>query len=600
VANYNAGRIRKKPHQQYSKSLEGKKERKPYVIGFDSEADTSSDGRPMCFQYSLPDMAEEDTIIQDVPATKNAGLGCFLDFLDEYCKHPGTEYLIYGWNSAYELTQLFHDLPKEVLNESDWRLNNIRGHNKTYGWIITVANEKRQIIDFRKGKVCVQLLDGTAFYKTSLDKAAKMLGVGEKYALPGIDRSLFTRRDLLDEKFIRYAKRDAFVTRLIGEYIQRQHSQFGIRTCISAPHFAATVFKTHFLSTSLVCPDSAIEQAGLYSYHGGKNGYYLDGPASFPVIYNYDITSAYPEAMKQLPDIEHATWKATNKYTPGVHALYLATLQYRKCKYGGIQDHDGHWANSGRIQCWTTSYELDAVLQQKEAKLLGCTGFLFQGPMGGALSKYVDEFFAIKSTTTGPERETAKLLLNSLYGKFFQKQSIGSVGNYDLDTESWIVSDGNNQSYDYEAGGLYNPPVASLITGYVRAKIHNLEHKYESVMTSTDGLFGLNPPDGNDVGKSLGKLTAERGSLRSWRERLYVFDSIDGKQKFALHGFHGHLSCGKADCFIGHLADIPLAAGEYRYFGQQMITLKMSTRDHRAERYSPGQFVKMQFTLRLG
>jgi hypothetical protein len=119
-------------------------------------------------------------------------------------------------------------------------------------------------------------------------------------------------------------------------------------------------------------------------------------------------------------------------------------------------------------------------------------------------------------------------------------------------------------------------------------------------MTSTDGLFGLNPPDGNDVGTSLGKLTVEWGSLRIWRERLYVFDAINGKQKFALHGFHGHLSCGKAECFTGHLADIPLAAGEYRYFGQQMITLKMSTRDHRAQHYSPGQFVKMPFTLRLG
>jgi hypothetical protein len=555
----------------------------------------------MCFQYSLPDVAEEETIIQIVPDTKNAGLGCFLDFLDEYCKHAGTEYLIYGWNTAYELTQLFHDLPKEVLNESDWRISGIRKRDGgTYGWTITVANDKRQIIDFRKGKVSVQLLDGTAFYKTSLDKAAKMLGLGEKYATSGNDRSMFTRRDLVDAEFIKYAKRDAYITRLIGEYIQEQHERFGIRTCISAPHFAATVFKTHFLSGAIVCPDSDIEQAGLYSYHGGKNGYYLDGPAEFPVIYNYDITSAYPEAMKQLPDIEKGHWTEIRHYQKGVHALYLVTLQYRKCKYGGIQTHEGPWANSGRIQCWTTSYELDEVLQQREAKLLDCTGYIFQGPMGGALSKYVDEFFAIKSTTAGPERETAKLLLNSLYGKFFQKQSIGSVGNYDLDSETWIVSDGDNQAYDYEAGGLYNPPVASLITGYVRAKIHRLEHKYESVMTSTDGLFGLNPPDGGDIGKTLGKLTAERGRLRIWRERLYVFDSIDGKQKFALHGFHGHLSCGKADCFVGHLADIPLAAGEYKYFGQQMITLKMSTRDHRAEHYSPGQFVKMPFTLRLG
>jgi hypothetical protein len=219
--------------------------------------------------------------------------------------------------------------------------------------------------------------------------------------------------------------------------------------------------------------------------------------------------------------------------------------------------------------------------------------------VGGALSKYVDKFFAIKATTTGPERETAKLLLNSLYGKFFQKQPIGSVGSYDLDTQDWIVSDRDNQQYDYEAGGLYNPPVASLITGYVRAKIHRLEHRYESVMTSTDGLFGINPPSGRDVGNALGQLTVKQGRLRIWRERLYIFDTDDGEQKFALHGFHGHVTCQRRECLIGHLVDIPLATGTYEYKGNQMITLKMSTRDHRAHSYSPGQFVLMPFTLRI-
>jgi hypothetical protein len=248
---------------------------------------------------------------------------------------------------------------------------------------------------------------------------------------------------------------------------------------------------------------------------------------------------------------------------------------------------------------------LDEVLQQEEATVVSCRGYIFEGPLGGPLSDYVDKFFAIKSTSTGPERETAKLLLNSLYGKFFQKQPIGSVGNYDLDSEAWVLSNGNDVEYDYEAGGLYNPPVASLITGYVRAKIHRLEHKYESVMTSTDGLFGFNPPDGNDVGRALGQLTVQRGRLRIWRERLYIFDSDDGNQKFALHGFHGHVSCVRPSCSIGHLTDIPLLSGEYTYFGNQMITLKMSTRDHRAvdkttkEHYSPGQFVHMPFTLRI-
>lgn len=608
MADYNASRIKKARYIGHTYKREENVRDAPYIIGFDSEADTSSDGRPMLFQYSLPDTTEDAVILQEVPPTKHAGLGCFLDFLDTYCTTKGVEYLVYVWNLAYELTQLFHDFPKEVLDESDWRISNIRRERSTgkvdqsYRWRIDVSNDKRQLVRaiHTEGAV-VTILDGTAFYKTSLDKAAQMLGLGEKYKIADghTSRSYFTRRDLQDTEFVSYAKRDAYITRLIGEYIQRQHDTFGIATCFSAPMFAAKVFTTHFLHGSYSLPDTSIEQAGLYSYHGGKNGYYLSGPADYDTIYNYDITSAYPEAMKALPDIENSSWKAVSYYEAGQHGIYNVTLDYRSCKYRGIQSHEGHWAESGCVSVWTTSYELDEVIRRGEANIIACSGFVLLGGSGGALSDYVDKFFTVKSTTVGPERETAKLLLNSLYGKFFQKQPIGRVGNYDLDSLSWVGFDEGNAEYDYDAGGLYNPPVASLITGYVRAKIHRLEHKYESVMTSTDGLFGTIAPDASDIGKSLGQLTVQRGRLRIWRERLYIFDPIDGKSKFALHGFHGHKSCNDPECRIGHLEDIPLARGEHRYFGRQMITLKMSTRDHRAESHSPGEFVLMPFTLRV-
>src|ERR1035437_8807118 len=146
MAKYQANRIRKQSWSRSTKSIETST-REPYIIGFDSEADTTSDGRPMLFQYSLPNMAEEDTTIQEVPATRNAGLGCFLDFLDSICYDPNQEYLIYGYNTAYELTQLFHDLPRDVINESEWSIHNIKREGRVYGWSITVGNEKRQIIE---------------------------------------------------------------------------------------------------------------------------------------------------------------------------------------------------------------------------------------------------------------------------------------------------------------------------------------------------------------------------------------------------------------------------------------------------------------------
>lgn len=600
MSNYVAARIKK---QGGFSGKSKQRDLKPKVIiGFDSEADTTSDGRPMLFQFSLPDTAEQAALLFVLPEDKqHAGLRCFIEFLETYCKRADFEYVIYGFNNQYELTQIFHDLPKEVKNESDFTITGIStkdGHK--YGWIAEVFNNKRHMIIFRKGKVKVTFLDAAAFYKTSLDKAAKMLGLGEKYTSDNLDRTKFTREHLKDEEFLFYSRRDAYITRLIGEYIQSQHKTLNINTTISAPHFASTVFKTHFMNGGIMIPSEKMEQAGLYSYHGGKNGFYLDGPTEFPSIYQYDITSAYPEAMRQLPDIENSGWRKIDRYIPGAHALYQVSMNYNRCEYGGIQNHDGSWANAGVIEdIWLTSYELDELYANHEVEqLFTVTGYQCIGPNGGALSDYVDRYFSAKRNSTGPERETAKLLLNSLYGKFFQKQPVGSVGNFNIDTQRWI-STNPDRDYDYEAGGLYNPPIASLITGYVRAKIHRLEHKYESVMTSTDGIFATNPPDESEIGTELGMLTVTKGRLRIWRERLYIFNGDDGKDKFALHGFHGVYRRKSPTDPVSELEEIPLAKGSYGYMGRQLITLKMSTKETRGLQHGPGEIVILPFTITI-
>lgn len=592
MSEYQAERI-KKPRYFKINSLAEKDGKERYVIGFDSEADTSSNGQPMLFQFSLPGQREEDTILRVIDEhKKHAGLRVFLDFIDTYCTSRDKQYLIYVWNLAYELTQIFHDLPNEIRAEDHLLITpETASGDRSYEWEIELLNVKRQILKFNKGKnISVMVLDGRAFYVTSLDKGAKMLGLGEKFASDELDRSMFTRDDLENPLFLKYARRDAFITRRIGEYIAMQHDTFRIPTTLSSPHLAATVFKTQFLDGNLAILNIALEQAGLYSYHGGKNGFYLDGPTDLPAVWLYDITSAYPEAMRQLPDIERSGWKQVRSYRGGTHSLYCVTGSYERCRYRGMQNHGGSWTAGGRVSnVWVTSYELDAMVQLGEFNIESISGYEMIGPEGGALQQYVDRFFLLKQTTTGPERETAKLLLNSLYGKFFQKQPVGAVGRYDLDNRRWITSN-PDEDFDYEAGGLYHPPIASLITGFVRARIHRLEHKYEALMTSTDGLFALNPPDVTDLGSGLGQLKAIQGRLRIWRERLYIFDGNDGDRKYALHGFRNN---------VAQLEQIPLEHGTYRYFGKQMITMKQSTMKHDGVMYEPGTFVNLPYSLKI-
>ena len=527
-----------------------------------------------------------------------------IDYIADHCTRKDVEYIIFGFNLQYEWTQLFHDVPYHVKIAPDFEIT-LRT-DKQHTARIRATNNKRYMATIEMGgtKRRVKLIDAMAYFVGSLDSAAKIIGVGSKLAKP----KTFTRKGARDAMFLAYAKHDAILTQRLGEWIIDLHTTYDVPTCISAPHFAARTFRHRYLTREIPLAPEPLEQYGLDSYHGGKNGFYLPKPTILPSIWHYDIRSAYPEAMRQLPNIETAQWIATNTYEPNVHAIWEVTGYAKRCTYRALMHHDAKWITGRFTRVRVTSYELDTALALGEVTITRCIGWVMRGESGGPLQRYVDDFYTLKQfAKTDAERAAAKLFLNSLYGKFFQKSPLGNVTGYDIDSHKMVITD-PEQDYDYEAGGLYHPPIASLITGYVRAKIHRLEHQYRSVMTSTDGFFAYQPPDETALGDRLGMLTAEIGTLRIWRERLYVFTPRKVKhekecqngckklhQTYAMHGFRGDLT---------QLHRMPLTTGmKFHYQAQTMITLKMSTRAYgkgkAARKYQPGEFVALPFDVIL-
>jgi DNA polymerase type B, organellar and viral len=550
------------------------------------------------------------------PDKKYAALEAFVSFVADHCQAKGTEQIIVGWNLQYEFTQLFADFTIDIRTADDWDVEIV--HNgpgrAPSRWRMVVMNNRRFRISLENlaTKRRVSVIDGMAYFVTGLDRAGAMLGLGAKLTLCGRDHPAsdeckrcterkrnLTVADLDDAGFMAYARQDAWLTRKIGEEIVAMHEMYDVPTCMSAPHFAARVFRRHFLTGEIPLAGAELEQAGLYAYHGGKNGYYLDGPKMLPDVIFCDLVSAYPEAMRALPNPVTASWERVTEYRRGMHALYCISGHYRACRYRGAQDHAGKWleADTYLDGVWLTSYEVDALVSLGELDIITAHGWAMIGEPGGPLVEYVDRFFAEKRESTGAKREAAKLFLNSLYGKFFQKVPLGDVGYWEVDVfgktgkEPERVAHNPGDAFDYQAGGLYHPPIAALITGYVRGKIHRLEHRHRAVMTSTDGLFAMRAPASRDVGRDLGMLTATRGSLRIWRERLYIFSPIDGAPKAALHGWHAKMA---------DLARIPLARGTYAYTASQVVTLKQAGKAYNGVRYRPGVFAELDFTLILG
>lgn len=596
MSGHLATRIEKPDYFSISHLKMGRGKRKAYVIGFDSESHScgllddamqkvgkrhprcGENGLPFLFQFGHPD-GHVDLVDVNLPTKEkpHTALGMFLEYLKGCTRERGVEYVVVGYNLSYEFTQLFRNLPDDVKCEDRFWLIDEDGE-----WKLDVLNSKRFTftIEWTRRHVRVKFIDGMAFVQGGLDAAGTVLGIGRKVEKP----PYFDRANAHDDAMRAYAEQDAVITQRLGEWIIEQHQRNDVRTTMSGPHFASSVFKRVYLESEIPIVDGELEQAGLEAYHGGKNGFYLNEPATLRNVWHVDIRSAYPEAMRQLPDPEQSSWLYHETYREGLHAVWRIEGRYKRCRYRGLMGHED-WPTSGRIKTTVTGYELDEALRRGEIELTSCHGWAMMGPEdSGGLVRYVDEHYHAKRyATNGPAKLYAKLMLNWLYGKFFQKVANGAVGSVELGTEKLITTD-PNEPYDYRAGGLYHPPIAALITGYVRAKIHRMEHDYQSIMTSTDGIFSRRRPDKALLGHELGQLSAERGTLRIWRERLYIFDPDDGSgQVYALHGFQGS---------VNDLAKVPLKAGlRWRYVAQRMVTLRMSTKALGGTRYAPGEFV---------
>jgi hypothetical protein len=604
MSELRAERIWRRDHFRIAPLRAGRLKREPYIIGFDSEAEN---GIPFMLQFDFPD---RPTLLAHVKRRKHEALRVFMEVVHRVCTSRRREYLIYGFNLTYEFTQLFHDLEPFVRLADDFMVpyvyNDADPSIPPHVYQIRAANNKRHFLTIRNMKTqrAVKVYDAASFFPSSLENAARSIGIPGKLGKPPV----FTRRQARTKLFREYAARDAVIARGLGEQIVAWHEQYDVRTCISAPHFAASVFRRRFMTAEIpLAKPRELEQYGLYSYHGGKNGYYRDGPHAIENVYNYDIRSAYPEAMRQLPNVEQAQWSRVVGYRPASHGVWRIVADYRRCTFRGMQTVSGSWGvPSGRVApAFLTTYEIDAMLRRDEITIHDAEGWVMEGPPGGPLVAYVDEFYEQKRTATDDTlRLLAKLLLNSLYGKFFQKTALGDAGigvilpNGELE---WQISD-PDVDFDYKAGGLYHPPIASLITGFVRARMHGLEHKYDAIMTSTDGLFATKAPDPADIGPALGMLDAKAGRLRIWRERLYIFDAGSHgvedcgaratctDHKVALHGFRGSAS---------ELAAVPLTRGIYNYAAQQVVTLALSTRLLNGVQYDPGTFARLPFLLDL-
>lgn len=519
------------------------------IFGFDTE---TVKGEPYTFQISA-DGEHADVVFCD----GNTILDKFLEYIEPKLA-PGHINVMYVHNLAFDLAVLLKKYQKLFIGNTKLRMK-YRGVK--FDFVIAKVHFGK--IKF-PGKKVLQVMDSYAFFtgsgKSSLEalavqldlpykKIGRMADIGERRYRPG-------SKDY--KNFVEYARQDAIVEWHLGRWICAQYEKFDTRLCVSAPQFSMRVFRHYHLHKGdcIKFPPPQAVRGCLLSYHGGKNGYYVKGVNVVKKCYEIDVVSMYPFALKSMPNFLKGNYEYRGRFDPEYEGVWCITGTVKACKYPCIFSHDFKPLSGDIENIWVSSYELKTALDYEEIELKSCHGYIWvpdpaetRNPFG----EFVDYFFKLKDTAKSPtEKLLAKIILNSLYGKMIQtiESEDGTIKTaaqlkkdteykakyiYDADKGAFIENKGGNI---FQAGGMFNPFIATLITGFARAYLHRLEHKYKALHSSTDSVKTVMPCVED---KRLGGIKIECvGKCILFRNKLYLHYNQAGElKKYALHGFIG-------------------------------------------------------------
>lgn len=513
-----------------------------------------------------------------------------------------------GFFLGYDFNQIFKTLPEErarmLLTEEGRQKRLRRGKNPTPwpvrcdGWEFDILAMKRlkirpQCCDYvpEKGKpacTCkkrpwMAICDSGSFFQQSflavIDPAKwkEPVVTDEEYATIEKGKSLRADKTCVDNDMRFYNRLENEVLERVMSRIDAGFREIGIYlppTKWFGPGQAAQAWLVNEGVTKRerlekLIPSWALDAAKA-SYFGGWFEIMIHGIIP-GIIHEYDINSAYPFIISQLPCLEHGSWTRGQGHPGSIANGELCLVRARVWTRTNMSHHPRadrmyigamlHRDNDNRIyrpsitEGWYWWHELEAANRAKcitrlpkmppkdtrhpqvfeWIKYTPCDCF---PPMRHVKSLYLKRQAVGKDSPLGKGAKTA---YNSMYGKFAQ-----SVGN----------------------PVFANPIYASLITAGCRTMILDAiathpKGKEDVSMVATDAVYFLSPHPSLRTGESLGEWEhKERSNLCQFKPGVYWDDSA---RREVLQGRNPHFKARgiSASDFASELARIDRTFAEW-------------------------------------
>jgi DNA polymerase type B, organellar and viral len=497
----------KQAHREYKRRAKGLLQSERPFIGCDGEGCGVDDlGRQL---YMLFRMGERELYTGSRLRTE--------EILDFICDSPRAAILV-GFAFGYDVTMILRDLPEGQARRLFQPIEFKAGHSpfvwykefdiqylpKQYFKVRRVkivrredGSEKREVI---KGSTRI-IYETFGFFQKSFVKVIQEFGVGTEDQRNSIakDKERRSSFESIDSRVRSYCALECNFLAQLMEKLRDYCNAAGIipRSWNGAGKLAGALHKLHDtpprdLVNSLL-PRGLHDFAGM-AYYGGRFEIARVGSIK-ERVYEYDIRSAYPAAMRDLPCLVHGTWREASAQDVANLArreddtLYIAGVSFKArnpsgMQYGGlpIRSSEGHlyWPLQGAGVYWSPEIA--------SAKRLGFAihykgGWEYRRTCDCRPFNWVEELYEYRKSigSSGPGYPI-KLGINSLYGLLAQR-----VGNGKYTNMIW----------------------AGLITAMTRAKLNDAISLDPGsvIMVATDAVYSLNPLDaigGIHVGERLG------------------------------------------------------------------------------------------------
>jgi DNA polymerase elongation subunit (family B) len=281
------------------------------------------------------------------------------------------------------------------------------------------------------------------------------------------------------------------------------------------------------------------------SYYGGRVECYINNLCVEDVKY-YDFNSLYPSVMKgnlipikYVQTLENPSFELVQELIKRNFFIFAEVevdvdnnVKIPPFPYRG---KDGKlYFPTGRF---TTFLAMPEIILGLELGFIKRFLKVEQYYAKKIFDNYVDKYYRLRQENPD-KKEFYKLHLNSLYGKFGQREHITSIINTDDTTFVGLIEIEGEKYYIYKGYGFksevtekrkYNVAVASAITSYARVKLYRLMQSidFDVVYCDTDSVFTTRKLE---TSNELGRLKLEcEGTFLGFRAKCYV---IKDKVKF--------------------------------------------------------------------